>query len=167
MPQPFVPYPDERLARKATPSPVDASLLEVGQKLKSAAIEARAYGLAAAHIGEIAPVVVVNTAPEPAQRADLLLYNPRVIAVAPDRASGTEGSVSLPGIQVQIDRPVWAEIAFDDEAGNAQIARFEGFVARCALHEIEQMNGVFFLAHLSRLKRESVLKKYRKLSRAG
>jgi peptide deformylase len=165
--QPFVLYPDERLAEQASQAPVDAALLEVGRRLKAAAVDASAYGLAAAHIGEVSPVVIINTAPGQAQRADLLLFNPRVVAVAPVEEAGSEGSVSLPGIQVQIERPVWAEIAFDDETGAAQTRRFESFVARCALHEIEQMNGRFFLSRLSRLKREAALKKYRKLSRAG
>jgi peptide deformylase len=90
-----------------------------------------------------------------------LLYNPRVVA-AEETAAGEEGSVSLPGARVSIDRPVWADIAWMDETGAAHAERFTGFLARVAIHEIEQMQGIFFLDRLSRLKREMALKKARK-----
>ena len=137
-------------------------LLATGARLLAAAEAAKAYGLAAAHIGEIAPVVVISEDVEP--RDYLLLYNPRVVAVSDTMEKGEEGSVSLPGARVQIERPAWAEIAFMDETGAPQSRRFEGFLARVALHEIDQMQGVFFLDCMSRLKREMALKKARKLA---
>jgi peptide deformylase len=106
--------------------------------------------------------VVISGDPE--GRDYLLLFNPTVTAVATATEPGEEGSVSLPGVRVSIDRPIWAEINYMDAAGQRQTARFERFAARVALHEIEQMNGVFFLMKLSRLKREMVLKKARKQS---
>ncbi len=93
-----------------------------------------------------------------------LLYNPRIVEVSTSTAKGEEGSVSLPGARVQIERPIWAEIAFMDATGTAQTVRLDGFAARVALHEIEQMQGVFFLDGLSRLKREMALKKARKVT---
>ena len=137
-------------------------LLATGARLLAAAEAAKAYGLAAAHIGEIAPVVVISEDVEP--RDYLLLYNPRVVAVSDTVEKGEEGSVSLPGARVQIERPAWAEIAFMDETGARQSRRFEGFLARVALHEIDQMQGVFFLDGLSRLKREMAIKKAKKLA---
>ena len=134
----------------------------VGERLLAAAREAKAYGLAAAHIGDVEPVVVISGDPE--GRDYLLLFNPTVIAVAAETEPGEEGSVSLPGVRISVDRPVWAEISYMDAEGKPQNARFERFAARVALHEIEQMNGVFFLSKLSRLKRDMVLKKARKLS---
>ncbi len=107
-------------------------------------------------------MVVISGDPE--GRDYLLLFNPVVTAVAPETEAGEEGSVSLPGVRVSIERPVWAEVSFMDREEKPQTARFERFAARVALHEIEQMNGVFFLHKLSRLKREMVLKKAKKLS---
>jgi peptide deformylase len=123
-------------------------------------VDAKAYGLAAAHIGEVEPVVVISDE----GREHLLLFNPVVTAVAAETEPGEEGSVSLPGVRVSIERPVWAEVGYMAADGTPQTSRFEGFMARVALHEIEQMNGVFFLSKLSRLKRDMVLKKLRKLS---
>jgi peptide deformylase len=96
--------------------------------------------------------------------APRLLFNPRILAVADEVAKGEEGSVSLPGVRVEILRPVWSEIAFMDDAGTERTERFDGFLARVALHEIEQMQGIFFLERVSRLKREMALKKARKFT---
>ena len=101
---------------------------------------------------------------DPEGRDYLMLFNPTVTAVATETEPGEEGSVSLPGVRVMIDRPIWAEVSFMDAEGKSQKARFERFTARVALHEIEQMNGVFFLQKVSRLKRDMALKKARKLS---
>lgn len=161
---PFVAYPDNRLGLAAEPRPVEDELRATGERLLSAAAAAQAYGLAAAHIGEIAPVIVVSVSP-PDRRDYRLFHNPHVVAVSPETEIGAEGSVSLPGAQVEISRPTWVDLGYDDEAGEARLERFEGFVARCILHETEQVNGVFFLDHLSRLKREMVLKKLRKGTR--
>jgi peptide deformylase len=153
------------LNQVAVPRPVDDGLREIGARLLEAATAAEVYGLAAVHIGAVAPVVVITTTTDPAKRDYLLLYNPEVLSVADETAVGSEGSVSLPGLQVEISRPTWAEISFDDNSGARQTRRLEGLPARVALHEIEQMNGVFFLSKLSRLKRDMALKKWKK--RAG
>lgn len=134
----------------------------VGERLLDAAKDAKAHGLAAAHIGEVEPVVVISGDPD--GRDYVLLFNPTVAAVAAETEPGEEGSVSLPGVRISVDRPVWAEVSYMDAEGKPQNTRFERFAARVALHEIEQMNGVFFLSKLSRLKRDMVLKKARKLS---
>lgn len=135
-----------------------------GERLLAAAVDAKAYGLAAAHIGEVAPVIVVTAAENPEPTDYGLLFNPRIVAVAETTEKGEEGSVSLPGARVEIDRPVWADIAFMDAQGVAQTRRFGGFAARVVLHEIEQMQGVFFLDRLSRLRRDMALKRARKFT---
>lgn len=162
----FVIYPHAALSRPAVPRPVDAALLQTGQRLLAAAQQAQAYGLAAAHIGEAEPVIVISTASDPAKRDYRLLFNPSVISVSDEVAAGMEGSVSLPGIELSVGRPIWAEIAYDDANGAGQRERFEAFVARVAQHEIDQLNGTFFLARVSRLKRDAALRKFDKSRRA-
>jgi peptide deformylase len=135
------------------------ALRETGERLLAAMAETRAQGLAAAHIGEIAPIVAIR------RDADvLLLFNPEVMAVADETAAGREGSVSMPGIEVEVSRPTWAEIAYLDREGKQRTERFDGWTARIALHEIDQVNGIFFLERVSRLKRDFALKKWRKLA---
>jgi len=161
-------YPHAALAQGAAPRAwLDDSVLAAGAKLLAAMDATQAWGLAAQHIGLVEPVIALNLGEDGAGCKDTLLYNPRVLAVADETARGPEGSVSLPGIEVEIERPVWALIGYDDAEGQRREQRFSGFQARCALHEIEQMGGMFFLARLSRLKRDMVLKRVEKLRRQG
>lgn len=162
----IVAWPDPRLTRKAEPRPVDDGLRAIGNRLLEATRAANAYGLAAIHIGAFAPVVVISADEDPAKRDYLVLYNPEIVATAGASIPGPEGSVSMPGVEVEIVRPYTAEISWDDEAGVRQQRHLEGLPARIAQHEIDQMNGVFFLDHLSRLKRDMVLKRWKKRAEA-
>ena len=160
----FITYPDARLTQIAVSRPLDDALRSVGADLLSAAQGAQAYGLAAAHIGEVAPVVVISLS-DPASRDYHVLYNPRILATDGPEVAGKEGSVSMPGIEVEVVRPEQVRIGFDDENGNPLETDLSGFAARVAQHEIDQMNGVFFLSRVSRLKRDAAIKRFAKLSR--
>lgn len=161
----FVIYPHEALTRKARTRPVDPEMLKAGEALKAAASEVNAYGLAAAHLGLDEPLVVINVSTDSGQRDYRILYNPEVILTADETAVGMEGSVSMPGIEAPVERPIWAELAYDDADGERETARFEGFVVRVALHEVDQVNGIFFLGRLSRLKRDTAIRKFEKSRR--
>ncbi|MEQ8600438.1 MAG: peptide deformylase [Devosia sp.] len=161
---PFILFPDDRFHAAAAPAAVDAALLQVGTKLLDAARAAQAYGLAAVHIGMLAPVAVVSIVPPPG-REYRVLFNPRVIETGGDPVPGKEGSVSMPGIEVDITRPSFARIGFEDETSATVELELTGFPARVAQHEIDQVNGIFFLNRLSRLKREAAIKRYAKLTR--
>ncbi|MDB5539637.1 MAG: peptide deformylase [Devosia sp.] len=100
----IVAYPDPRLNRKAEPRPLDEGLRAIGTRLLEAARGANAYGLAAIHIGALAPVVVISTAADPGKRSYLVLYNPEIVATAEELESGPEGSVSMPGVEVDVVR---------------------------------------------------------------
>ncbi|WP_137152101.1 peptide deformylase [Devosia sp. FKR38] len=161
----FVTWPDAALTRAAMARPVDAALLAAGARLQAAAADVQAYGLAAAHLGLVEPVVVVSVSDAKAARDYRLLFNPVIESLAETGSAGAEGSVSLPGIEVPITRADWCVLSYDDADGVRQTLRLEGFAARVAQHEIEQMNGVFFLSRLSRLKRETALRKFGKSQR--
>lgn len=158
----FTIWPNALLTRPAQPRPIDASLLSVGNILREAAAGVEAYGLAAAHIGLVEPVVVISVSAAQQARDYLLLYNPKVVATADETVVGAEGSVSMPGIEVPIARPIWADIDYDDADSVRRSVRVDGFVARVALHEIEQMTGVFVLSRLSRIKRDTAIRKFQK-----
>lgn len=158
----FVTYPHDALSRKAVPRPIDGQMLEAGARLLAAAQQVQAYGLAAAHLGLDEPLVVISVAAPSAPRDYRLLYNPEVIALAAETEAGMEGSVSLPGIEVPVSRARWAEIGYDDAEGQRVRVRLEGFVARVAQHEIDQVNGLFFLKRISSVKRDMALRKFRK-----
>ena len=160
----FISYPDPLLAQRAQARPVDAALRAIAQRLLAAGAQAQVYGLAAVHIGEVAPIALISVA-SPEMRDYRLLYNPIVLSFAPEQDAGPEGSVSLPGIEVDVLRARSVEIGFDDENGKGQTLALTGFAARVAQHEIDQVNGIFFLNRVSRLKRDAALKRFAKLGR--
>lgn len=158
----FVVYPHSALTVRAVPRPVDAAMVAAGAQLLAAASEVKAYGLAAAHLGLHEPLVAISLSVGAAKRDYRVLYNPEITLTSDETSFGAEGSVSLPNIEVPVERAVWADVAFDDENGRRMTMRLDGFVARVALHEIDQMNGVFFLNRISRLKRDTALRKFAK-----
>lgn len=163
-PDTVVIYPDACLSARAVVRQVDEALRDAGQALLATAERLQAYGLAAAHIGLVEPVVVISLGAVET-RDYRILFNPEILALSGDEAAGTEGSVSLPGIEVDVTRASAAEIGFDDADGLRQSLALEGFAARVAQHEIDQVNGIFFLDRLSRLKRDAALRRFRKQAR--
>lgn len=158
----MVSYPDARLGRRAEPQVLDEGLRAIGARLLDAARAANAYGLAAVHIGVVAPVAVISVDLDPQKRDYRVLYNPQVVGLGAHVAAGPEGSVAMPGVEVEIMRAIEVEVAFDDAEGERHTLELSGLPARIAQHEIDQVNGVFFLERLSRLRRDMVLKKWRK-----
>lgn len=140
-------------------------MLAAGERLLAAAQAAQAYGLAAAHLGLDEPVVVISTADDRAQRDYRILYNPEITSLSDETEMGMEGSVALPGIEVPISRSIGAEIAYDDADGKRLALALDGFVARVAQHEIDQVEGIFFLRRVSPVKRDIALRKFQKMQR--
>lgn len=163
-PADIVLYPAPVLSLRANPRPLDEALAAIGRRVLATAQHHRAYGLAASHIGEAEPVVVVSFGPEEG-RDYRLLFNPHILSLSAQSAIGVEGSVSLPGVEADISRAMTMVVTYDDDEGMRQNAELSGFAARVAQHEIDQMNGTFFLDRLSRLKRDAALRRFRKLSR--
>lgn len=160
---PVVTHPHPALDRAAIRRPVDHDLREIGRRLLETARAQNAYGLAAAHIGEVEPVVVVSLGPMD-ERDYRLLFNPVIVSLSGTPVAGPEGSVSLPGIEVDVLRAPEAVVRYDDENGVPGTLDLTGFAARVAQHEIDQMEGTFFLSRISRLKREAALRRFRKRS---
>ncbi len=160
----FLRYPDPHLTRAAALRPVDSSMRHIGEALCAAAAEVQAYGLAAVHLGEVEPLIVVSVAPDRSSRDYRVLFNPRIIKKSDQRETALEGSVSMPGVEVLIDRANSIELIYDDAEGVRHALHLEGFAARIAQHEIDQMNGIFFIDRLSRLKRDMAIRRYNKIA---
>ena len=137
-------------------------MLAAGNALLSAAREVQAYGLAAAHLGLDEPLVVISFADDTSTRDYRVLYNPEILALSEAAQTGPEGSVSMPGIEVPVKRAIWADVAWSDASDHRQTLRFQGFVARIAQHEIDQVNGIFFLRRVSPLRRSTALRRFQK-----
>jgi len=160
---PIVRYPDPRLALAAQPvTAFDGALHELAANLLETMHAAPGIGITAPHIGILSRVVVLDLDPVMGART---YVNPRIVWASPETILHQEGSVSMPGINDEIRRHARVRINYRDLDGNTQTEESDGLRAVCHQHEIDQLDGLFWLQRLSRLKRERLVKRYEKLSR--
>jgi peptide deformylase len=161
--RPILRYPDPRLALPAQPVTVfDGALRELARDLRETMHAAPGIGITAPHIGVALRVVVLDL---DANDAAQTYVNPEIIWASPEMIMHREGSVSMPGVHEDIQRHARVRINYRDVDGNEQTEESEGLRAVCHQHEIDQLNGMFWIKRLSRLKRERLLKRFEKLSR--
>lgn len=161
--RPIVHYPDPRLALRAEPVTVfDDALRELADDLKETMHAAPGIGITAPHIGVASRVVVLEL--DPVEGAKTYV-NPEIVWASPEMILRREGSVSMPGIHADIERHARVWISYQDLDGLAQTEEASGLRAVCHQHEIDQLNGLFWIQRLSRIKRERLIKRFEKLSR--
>ena len=161
--RPIIRYPDPRLALQAEPVTVfDGALRALANDLLETMHAAPGIGITAPHIGISLRVVVLDLDPVGGART---YVNPEITWASPDMILHQEGSVSMPGVNDEISRHARVRISYQDIDGNMQTEESEGLRAVCHQHESDQLNGLFWIKRLSRLKRERLIKRFEKLSR--
>jgi peptide deformylase len=161
--RPIVRYPDPRLAIPARPvTKLDDPLRELAKDLLETMHAAPGIGITAPHIGIPLRIVVLDLdAKEGAQT----YVNPEIEWASSETLLHREGSVSMPGVSDEVMRHARVRISYQDLDGNMQTEESEGLRAVCHQHEIDQLDGLFWINRLSRLKRERLIKRFEKLSR--
>ncbi len=141
----------------------DEELQSLVDDLFTTMVSADGAGLAAPQIGVSRRVLVVDVRQVAGDHARVALVNPRVVERSDDEEKDTEGCLSIPGVSELVRRPVHIVVEGKDPFGEDVRFEAEGFYARALLHEIDHLDGVLFIDHLSPLKRRMLLKRYRKL----
>ena len=160
---PIIRYPDSRLSLPAQPVTVfDDALRDLADDLLETMHAAPGIGITAPHIGISLRVVVL--ALDPIEGAQTYV-NPEIIWASPETILHQEGSVSMPGVNDEVSRHARVRISYQDVHGNKQTEESAGLRAVCHQHEIDQLNGLFWIKRLSRLKRERLIKRFEKVSR--
>lgn len=156
----IVRFPDPRLRVEAEPvSAFDVGLAALVEDLSQTLIALPAIGLTAPHIGVQLRVFVLRLTPADA----ISVYvNPEIVERSGATARHTEGSISMPGVTEEIERAARVKVRYQTLDGAEQTEHAEGFRAACQQHEIDQLDGIFWIERLSRLRRERLLKRYRK-----
>ena len=161
--RPIIRYPDARLALPAQPVTVfDATLRDLASDLLETMHAAPGIGITAPHIGILLRIVVLDLDPIEGART---YVNPEVVWASPEMILHQEGSVSMPGVNDDVQRHARIRISYRDVAGDIQTEESEGLRAVCHQHEIDQLDGLFWITRLSRLRRERLVKRFAKLSR--
>ena len=161
---PIIRYPDPRLALPARPvTAFDDALRGLADDLLETMHAAPGIGITAPHIGISLRVVVLDLDPIDGARTYI---NPEIIWASPEMILHQEGSVSMPGVNDDVTRHARVRISYRDLHGNLQTEESEGLRAVCHQHEIDQLNGLFWIKRLSHLKRERLIKRFAKVSRS-
>ncbi len=154
-------YPDPRLRAVAAPvTTFDDGLAMLAADLMDAIETAPAIGLAAPHLGVLRRVIAAR----PSDGAAIRVYvNPVIEWASVETMVNEEGSVAMPGVSAEIERPRAVRVGYCGLDGTGGVETAEGFQAAVLQHEIDQLDGVFWIDRLSRLRRERLVKRFQKL----
>ena len=159
----IVRFPDARLKLVAEPvERFDAELAGLAADLADTMRAAPGIGITAPHIGVLQRVVVLQLTEA---EKPLTYVNPVITWASDERIRHAEGSVSMPGVTEEVERSRKVRVAYRDIDGKDCFEEAEGLRAVCHQHEIDQLDGIFWIQRLSPLKRERLVKKYGKIAR--
>lgn len=163
---PILIAPHPALRAKARPiGPADADTVRgLVPRMFATMYRAPGIGLAAPQIGVGLRLSVIDLMPDE-KPAPLVLINPEIVAASEEWITREEGCLSLPGQYADVSRPARVKVRFQDETGARREIEGEGLLAACLQHEIDHLDGVLFVDHLSALKRNMVMRRLAKEQR--
>jgi len=163
--RPILRFPDARLSMPATPvEQFDAGLAALAADLLDTMRAAPGIGITAPHIGVLRRLTVIEL---DAASGVKTYVNPEVVWSSNDTTAHAEGSVSMPGVTDDIIRPRSIRVRYQTLLGDVVEEEADGLLSVCLQHEIDQLDGIFWLQRLSRLKRERAIKRFAKRERNG
>ena len=169
----IVEIPDARLRAVSKPvAEVDDSVRRLIADMTDTMYDANGIGLAAIQVGVEQRVVVIDLQAEEGEdgkpiRKPAAYVNPEILEVSEDLSTYNEGCLSIPEQYAEVVRPSRCRVRWLDETGATHEEELDGLLATCMQHEIDHLNGVLFIDHISRLKRDMVVKKLNKLRKMG
>lgn len=174
--RPLVIIPDSRLRLVSEPIVrVSPKTRELVESMFETMYDAPGIGLAAIQIGVPERVITVDVGKrrakeesdgeEEGEKDPIALINPEIIAASEELSVYQEGCLSIPEYYEDVERPASVRVRYMDLDGETQELDADGLLATCLQHEIDHLNGVLFIDHISKLKRDRVMKKFTKLAR--
>jgi len=158
---PIIRYPDPRLMQPAESVTVfDEALHTLAEDLCDTMHAAPGIGITGPHIGVPLRVVVLDLGD-----GARTYVNPEIVWASPETIIHQEGSVAMPGVNDDIQRHARVRIGYQGLDGTAYEEESDGLRAVCHQHEIDQLDGIFWIQRLSRLKRDRIIKRFEKLAR--
>jgi peptide deformylase len=158
--------PDKRLRLKSEPvKAVDKTLRALIDDMFETMYAAPGIGLAAIQIGEARRVVTMDLAKKDEPKQPQVFINPEVTWSSDEKAIYEEGCLSIPEYYEEVERPKSVKVKYLDRDLKPQEIEADGLLATCLQHEIDHTNGVLFIDHISKLKRDMVMKKFKKAAK--
>jgi peptide deformylase len=154
-------FPDPRLRTTAAPIVAfDDALAALADDLLDTMRAAPGIGITAPHIGVLRRLAVIELS---AADGVMVYANPYIEWVSPELLRHEEGSVSMPGVAETIERPARVRVRFQDLTGAMRVEEADSLLAVCLQHEIDQLDGIFWIQRLSKLKRDRLIRRFDKL----
>ncbi len=162
-PLPIIVAPDQRLKIKTDPvQAVDDDLRQFLDDMLETMYAADGIGLAAPQVGDTRSVLVVDLAREGEDPAPLKIINPEIVWTSDDERAHEEGCLSLPEHFAEVVRPEAIRVKYLDETGTERELEAAGILATCIQHEMDHLEGILFVDHVSAIKRGMILRKLKK-----
>jgi peptide deformylase len=160
--------PDPRLRLNSeSVTTIDAETRRLVEDMFDTMYDAPGIGLAAIQVGVAKRIVTMDLAKKDEPKAQQVFINPEVVWSSEEKSIYEEGCLSIPEEYYEVERPSQVRVTYVDLDGKPHEIEASGLLATCLQHEIDHLNGVLFIDHLSRLKRERVVKKFTKAAKLG
>jgi peptide deformylase len=160
--------PDKRLRLVSKPvGKIDAATKQLVEDMFETMYDAPGIGLAAIQIGEPKRIVTMDLAKKDEPKQPQVFINPELISHSAGKNVHEEGCLSIPEYYEEVERPAEVKVRYLDLDGNKHEVEAHGLLATCIQHEIDHLNGVLFIDHISKLKRDRVVKKFTKAAKLG
>ena len=158
--------PDPVLRKSALPiENITDKTLQLLDDMAETMYDAPGIGLAGPQVGELKRLIVMDCSRDDEKSELWQMINPEVIELSEDNSTLEEGCLSIPGHTAEVSRPDWIKLRFTDIKGKEQQIKAEGLLAACIQHEIDHLNGILFIDHISKLKRDIIWRKVLKEAR--
>lgn len=159
----IITIPDKRLKQASeVVGSVDGSIRKLLDDMLETMYAAPGIGLAAVQVGVMKRVVTIDVSKEDEKRDPLFLVNPEIVWSSEVLSTYQEGCLSIPEYYEDVERPAEVGVRYLDRNGVERELKASGLLATCLQHEIDHLNGVLFIDHISKLKRDRVMKKFQK-----
>ncbi|WP_430258152.1 peptide deformylase [Neorhizobium sp. IRS_2294] len=165
--KPLIILPDPLLRQVSKPfERVDDALLKLADDMLETMYDAPGIGLAGIQIGVARRILVVDVSREEDEKNPIVVINPEIIRSSDERSVYEEGCLSIPEYYAEVERPASVTVKHLGRDGKEHVIEADGLLATCLQHEIDHLDGVLFIDHISRLKREMVVKRFTKAAKA-
>lgn len=164
--KPLIILPDPILRQVSSPiETIDSEVKELADDMLETMYDAPGIGLAAIQIGVARRMLVLDVSKDGEDKQPLVFINPEIVASTDARSVYEEGCLSIPDYYAEVERPAGITVKHLDRDGKEQLTEADGLLATCLQHEIDHLNGVLFIDHISKLKREMVIRKFTKAAK--
>ena len=163
---PIITLPDPILRKISEPvERIDSAVLKLMDDMLAAMYDAPGIGLAAVQVGQLRRIVVIDTSDDGEEKKPQFFINPEIVAMGSKTKLYEEGCLSIPDVRVEIERPETVTVRYLDRAGKQQELAADGMLATALQHELDHLDGHLIIDFLSRLKRDMVIRKFKKQAR--